>query len=859
MSTNADTQVEAEEQVQTIETPIQSIPEPMEGFTDNALYNILPARYLKRDGDGEVIEEPEELFERVASNVAEAEFDHVDDPNTLEAQEQYQEWADEFQHLMETQQFMPNSPTLMNADTDLQQLSACFVLEPKDDMDHIFDSARHAALIFKSGGGVGYSFSHLRPQGAIVESTGGVSSGPISFMEVFNTTCGTVEQGGKRRGAQMGILRIDHADIGRFICAKRKEGELDNFNISVGVTDDFKKAVEHGGTYTFFDPESDYEEAFEVVEETANFYNPEFENNPQDWEDAQEDGVSGKLVKENFWRDYADEIMAWDPEAGEKVSVAEKWKDSFTDETETWVVDADGNKEFPLEDAPEDSNPAFTEEVVIEESEYKLREVEEMELPARFVFDLIIDGAWRNGEPGLFYYDETNRDHSFDVEEYPEHAIEATNPCAEQPLSEHEACNLGHINLSLMLNQDAVTYGQWLQNQPDSRISEADTEELVHEYVDKALDNEQFQRVIESGTRFLDNVVTQSEFPLDQISDRVKGQRKIGLGIMGFAQMLFQMGLQYGSDESYEVARAIMHEIDRESKMVSHELAKERGTFKYWDESKYASPTEYPEWFEKHTYEDADDWEGGFKIRNHNTTTIAPTGTTSMLGNTTGGCEPLFNVVNYKNVGDDVQGDDMLVEFDDYFGEVLEENGYDPEEVKAEAQELMATNDFEGPQDLSIPDKIADVFVTTNELTSFQHTDMQRSFQEFTDSGISKTINAPNDATRADVYTSFMRAISDEDQNIGAPAKGLTFYRDGSRNEQVKTVRRDNKLDETDDDIHQTLEDLYKSGEMTAEAAEELGLDVETGEELCEECGTEMEDDGEGCTICPNCFHSPCA
>ena len=806
MSTNTDTQT-TDEDVQTIVTPIKQIPEPMEGFTDNALYNILPARYLVRDDDGNVIEEPEELFERVATNVAQPEKEYG-------GEEQFEEWADEFQYLMETQQFMPNSPTLMNAGTDIQQLSACFVLEPDDDMDNIFETARHAALIFKSGGGVGYSFSHLRPQGTVVESTGGVSSGPISFMEVFNTTCGTVEQGGKRRGAQMGILRIDHADVGRFACAKREEGKFDNFNISVAVTEEFKKAVEADTTYTFYDPQTDYEEPFEVVEETANFYNPEYENNPQDWEDADEEGVSGKLVKENFWRDYADDIMAWDPEEGEKVPIADKWKD-----------------------------------------EIHLEEGDVMELPARFIFDIIIDGAWRNGEPGLFYYSETNEDHSFDVEEYPEHGINATNPCAEQPLSEFEACNLGHINLSLMLRDDAVTYGEWKR---DIDLSEVTTEEAVHTYFNQAIDQEQFDRVIEAGTRFLDNVVTQSEFPLDQISDRVKGQRKIGLGIMGYAEMLFQMGIQYDSEEGYEVARAVMQYIDERSKEVSHELAKERGSFEYWEESKYANPTEYPDWFRRHVYKDPEEYEDGFPIRNHNTTTIAPTGTTSMLGDTTGGCEPLYNVVNYKNVGDDVQGDDMLVEFNDYFGRVLEANGYDPEAVKEEAKDLMAENEFEGPHDLSIPDAIADVFVTTNDIPAEGHVNAQRAFQEFTDSGISKTINAPNDATRDDVYTAFMDAIADRDEGVGAPAKGLTFYRDGSRDEQVKTVRRDNKLDE-EDEIDETVEDLYEAGEISDVAAAELGLiDAEEEEVLCPECGTEMEDDGEGCSLCPECFYSPC-
>lgn len=793
-TTTTTTETEAES-IEQITTPIKTVDESLsvrERFTDNAIHNILPARYLLKDDDGNVIEEAHELFERVAKNVAQPEED-------------FEKWADEFQHLMETQQFMPNSPTLMNAGADLQQLSACFVLEPEDDMDDIFKTARDAALVFKSGGGVGYTISHLRPEGAIVSSTGGESSGPLSFLEVYDTTCGTVEQGGKRRGAQMAILRVDHPDIGRFAVAKREEGRFSNFNISSAITDEFKEAVKNDEMYTLYDPTSDYEEPFSVVEATKDFYSPQYRKNPEDWEDAQKDDMEGKLVRQNLWRDFADELEAYDFETGQTVDFASKWE---------------------------------------RDDRIQLEEGEPMELPARFIFDLIIDGAWKNGEPGLFYFDETNNKHSFDVDKHPEYAINATNPCAEQPLCEFEACNLGHINLSLMMKDDATPF-------PESDYTD------VERYVEANVDFDQLGRVAESGTRFLDNVVTMSEFPLQEIEDRVNELRKIGLGVMGFAQMLFQMGIPYGTEESYKVAEKVMGYIDWTSVQTSHELAKERGTFPAWEKSKYANPTEYPEWFENHVYEHPEDWEDGFLMRNHNTTTVAPTGTTSMLGNTTGGIEPLYEVVNFKNVGDDVQGDDMLVEFDDYFRQTLEANGIDAEEVKDEAVRQMRNNEFEGVDSLDIPDEIAEIFVTTGDLSPEQHAKIQRVFQRHVDSGISKTVNMPNEADRGDVFEAFMLALDDDER--GVPIKGLTVYRDGSRDDQVLTTRQDNKLDETDTELHQTVQQLYDSGELSKVAAKELGLVDEDESVPCPECGEEMEDDGEGCTLCPGCFYSPCA
>lgn len=748
---------------ESVVTPVLSVDEDAtveERMTQNAVENILPARYLDKDENGNVTETPAELFERVADNVATAEFQFAREQGLSENGQiaGFEKWGNEFEELMKTLRFMPNSPTLMNAGLELQQLSACFVLEPEDDMSDILETVKDAGLVFKSGGGVGYTFSHLRPKGTLVSSTKGVSSGPISFMRLFDETCNQVKQGGKRRGAQMAILRVDHPDIGRFAVSKRKEGDLDNFNISTAITDEFKEAVEEDKRYTLLDPKRDYEQPFQTVEATKHFYSPEFEDAPE------------SIVDENLWRDHADDIEAWDWENDETVSFREKWEDEMK------------------------INPAVGESFCP---------------PARFIWDLLIDGAWRNGEPGLFYLDETNREHSFDVDQHPDYRINATNPCAEQPLCEYEACNLGHINLSLMLQQGAPSFDEWHDAQ-DHNYSSRQT--AVIDYINTAIDYDELDRVIEGGVRFLDNVVTMSDFPLEEIEDTVDAMRKIGLGVMGWAQMLYQMGIPYGSDESLAAARHVMNYIDARATWESHGLAKERGSFEAWEDSKYANPTKYPEWFRTHTQQDPEEWEDGFPIRNHNVTTVAPTGTTSMIGDTSGGIEPVYNVAYQKNVGNDIQGDDMLVEFDSYFIQTLEANGLDVQEIKRTAAKQMKANDFEGVQGLPIPDKLKDVFVTTNDLTSREHGLMQRAFQEGVDSGISKTINLPNEATHDDVHDAYMLALKDDE--LGAPIKGLTVYRDGSRQEQVLNMN-----ERTEKEIDQARELLEDAGYKVTDGA----------------------------------------
>ena len=745
-----------------------------ERLTENAHDRILPARYLLKDENGDVTETPEEMFERVAKNVAQPdkEYDDVD----------YEDSWKEFFELMTHQAFMPNSPTLMNAGAELQQLSACFVVHPEDDMDSIFSKVHDAAKIFQSGGGMGYPFHLMRPKGDIVGSTGGVSSGPMSFQQVFDTMCGTIKQGGKRRGAQMGIMKIDHPDILRFITSKRKEGNLSNFNISVGLTEDFMDAVKNDEEYTLINPRT--EEPFKVAEMTAQFYNRD-----EEWYPEAAGSDQGK--DDNFWRDHAS---------------------SFGDEIEEYDID--------------------------------LEPGEEMTLPARFIWETLIDGAWRNGEPGLFMYDETNDMHSFDTEKHPEHRIEATNPCGEQPLENYEACNLGHINLSLLVedqgDETALSFPEWKQENQDRYDfeDEADLEAAMQEYLHDALDMQEFERVAKIGTRFLDNVVTMSDFPLEEIEETVSSLRKIGLGLMGFAQMLIQLGIRYGSEESVAAAKEIQRVITRFSIEESNRLAEVRGEFSEWDKSKWANPTEHEEWFDAYTGGlDAEDFEDGLKLRNHNTTTIAPTGTTSMIGNTSGGCEPIYSLAYFKNVAKDIQGEDMLVEFDDYFIKALEANDVDIEEVKAAAQEKMENNEWEGVE--SIPDEVlpADVkemFATADQVTAKEHIDIQAAFQAHNHSGISKTCNFPNSATKEDVREAYMRAY---DKGI----KGMTVYRDGTRETQVMQTNKDNELTDMDKvDMLSEIVDEFGSAEELVQSNEFEEVVSQTDMEVQEEDQKEL-------------------
>jgi ribonucleoside-diphosphate reductase alpha chain len=670
-------------------------------LTENARERILPARYLRQDETGAVVETPAKLFRRVAKHVARAETEYDGEPS---------DWTARFYRMLSTFEFVPNSPTLMNAGTGIGQLAACFVISPEDTLESIFETLEEAAAIFQSGGGVGYSFSALRPAGDPVGETGGVASGPVSFMRVFDSACEQIRQGGRRRGAQMAVLRVDHPDIARFCLAKHREGELANFNISVGVTDAFTDTLRRDGSYPLVNPRTG--ETHLATGGTVQFYSPAYENAPR------------TTVSDNFWRDYASDIPDVD-----------RFRGALTFE-----------------------------------------EGDEVHLPAAFVWTLVVDGAWRNGEPGVFAVDEANREHSFDVSIHPEHTIEATNPCGEQPLENFEACTLGHVNLSLFAGDDLTP---WFDLDRDRN---EDLSATVDAFLERGIDWDRLDRVVRDGVRFLDNVVTVSAAPVEAIRETADEQRKIGLGVMGFAELLVQLGVRYGTPESVEVARVLMRHIDHVSKQASHDLAEERGSFPAWVDSKYADPTAYPDWFRAHVGEDPDDWVDGYPIRNHSTTTVAPTGTTSMLANASPGCEPFFNVVYFKNVDPDVQGEEMLVEFDEYFFGVLAANEVDVAAVRAEAERLLRAGEFTGPADLPIPEEITDLFVLARDVSPADHVRVQAAFQEGVDSGVSKTINAAPDATREDVDDAFHLALE-----LGC--KGVTVYRDRSREEQVLTTR----------------------------------------------------------------------
>jgi ribonucleoside-diphosphate reductase alpha chain len=777
-------------------------------LTANAYHNILPARYLRKDANGDLIEEPEDLFPRVAKNIAltEAVFearkrdveitvtpdqlkpDHPrrdelaaevfgseaseapltdgeavengttadDDAETTlneynvnkfayetvvpdlpgEVRAVVEETREEFETLMGELSFMPNSPTLMNAGDELQQLSACFVDSPEDDIDDIHQTAKEAAQVFQSGGGMGYAFWRLRPYGDAVGSTGGIASGPITFMRTYDQLCETIAQGGARRGAQMGVMRISHPDVIQFIHAKNKDVSLAE-TLRLNDPDDF--------THNSF--AEALEEARDLIDEEGRV--------PKHLRNA----VEGHLSNFNISVGVTDGFMEA-LEAGEEFT--------FTN---------------PRTGEPHVATPQTKELYDMFGLGEHVEVGEVLSVPAEELWRDIVEGAHENGEPGVIYLERVNKKHSFDVGENPDHRILATNPCGEQPLEEYEACNLGHINLSTLAAADAPDWRVWYDEHGDEYDAVADA---VDAFLADAVDWEEFDYRIEYGTRFLENVVTMSDFPVPEIERKVREMRKIGLGIMGLAQLYIQLGIRYGSEAGNEVASSLMRHINHESKRVSRELAEDRGSFADWEDSKYADPTAYREWFEHHTGEDADEWADGFPIRNHNTTTIAPTGTTSMVGNTTGGCEPIYNVAYYKNVSDDVQGDEMLVEFDDYFLRVLEANDIDVEAVKREAQEQMAANEFDGVASLStVPDAISELFVVTSDLSGKQHAAVQCACQEGVDSAISKTCNFPNSATVEDMDEVYRYIY----ENGG---KGVTVYRDGTRSKQVLTTRAKN-------------------------------------------------------------------
>ena len=596
-------------------------------LSSNAI-KVLEKRYLKRDEEGVLLETPLEMFVRVARNIVTAE------KNYGKTDEEIKEIERMFFDIMSDLDFLPNSPTLMNAGKELQQLAACFVLPVGDSMEKIFEALKETALIQKSGGGVGYSFSSIRPRNDVVLSTKGVSSGPISFMTVFNAATDTIKQGGTRRGANMGILRVDHPDILDFISAKEDNSKLNNFNLSVGVTESFMRAVENNDDYDVVNPRTK--------------------------------------------------------------AIATKYN-------------------------------------------------------AREIFKKIIYHAWKNGDPGIVFLDRLNRDNPTP------HIgiIESTNPCGEQPLLPYEACNLGSINLAQM---------------------------IMYEDEVAKVDYEKLKKTVHISVRFLDDVIDMSKYPLDKIRKMVDGNRKVGLGIMGWADMLTVLGIPYNSEQALELAKEVMSFIQDESKIASRSLAEERGSFPNFKGSIYDTPE-------------------GYEIRNATTTTIAPTGTLSIIANCSSGIEPIFALSFVKNVMDN----DKLVEVNPYFEKAAKQEGFFSEELMEEIARKGSIEDFE-----SIPSYYKRVFVTAHEVTPIWHVRMQATFQGFVDNAVSKTVNFSNSATENDVEDVFMLAY-----RLGC--KGITIYRDGSRESQVLQVEGNNKggikTESKEEDTKDTVAADKKSGE----------------------------------------------
>ena len=593
---------------------------------------VLGRRYLKKDPEtGEVCETPAELFWRVASHIAKPEINFPGG-----SAERALSVAREFYGLMSERRFMPNSPTLMNAGREMGMLSACFVLPVEDSIEGIFDSIKATALIQKSGGGTGFSFSRLRPQGDIVRSSGGTTEGPLSFIQVFSKATDAIQQGAFRRGANMGILRIDHPDVMSFINIKDDLGTLQNYNISVTVTNRFIDELRNDPT---------------TVHQVQN-------PRSKEWTDLRKRDAEGNATSE-LW------------------TVGEIW-------------------------------------------------------------DEIITHAWRTGEPGVVFIDRVNERNPIKNVGL----IEATNPCGEQPLHPFDSCNLGSINLGILVKSD-----------PKGGA-------------DLVFDWDEYKSLIHTTTRFLDNVIEANRYPLPQIDNMSKTTRRIGLGVMGFADALFKLGIAYNSEEGLAFGEQVMQVMNDESHLASEMLADERGVFPAWEGS---------------------DWQtAGRKLRNSYTTTVAPTGTISIIADCSGGIEPMFSLAFIRQVMKDTKGKPTIMKEVNYVFEAeARKRGLWSEDLVDKLAEEGTLSDCD------VPDEMKEVFVTARDITPVWHMRMQSAFQRHCDSSISKTINFPHEATVADVRSIYELAI-DED------VKGVTVYRDGCRDIQPMALKSSTSRREAD-------------------------------------------------------------
>jgi ribonucleoside-diphosphate reductase alpha chain len=562
---------------------------------------VLERRYLLKDDKGRVIESPSQMFQRVAKFIASNEKRYGADDNAVRHYEQA------FFQVMTDFEFLPNSPTLMNSGTGIGQLAACFVLPVEDDIAKIFDSVKNAAIIHKTGGGTGFCFSYLRPKGDYVKSTAGVASGPLSFMSAFDNATNVIKQGGKRRGANMGVMHAWHPDVEEFINAKQSPGVLENFNVSVAIDDEFMNAVRNGGEYSLRNPRT------------------------------------GEPIRN---------------------------------------------------------------------------------INAQSLFKIISYSAWKSAEPGVLFIDAMNRENPT-----PEFPIHATNPCGEVPMPDYESCNLGSINLSKFVDID------WSRSDWKLKI-----------------DWDRLRYVIRLAVQFLDNVIDLNSYPLPEIEAQTKHNRRMGLGVMGFAKMLYKMGIRYDSPEGIEVAEGVMKFITDEGRQMSHELGRARGSFPGFEKSVWAGKYD--------------------AMRNATITSIAPTGTISMIAETSSGIEPIFALAFIKTVMDGTK----LHYSNEVFEHVLKVRGlYDANLM----QEVIDNGSIQNIED--IPEEIRDVFVVAYDVNSEAHVRMQAVFQKHTDLAVSKTINLPNNATVEDVENAYMLAWE-----LGC--KGVTIYRDGSRGMGVLSI-----------------------------------------------------------------------